>query len=46
MFMAGIREFLSSWNWVKIGWRARRHILKVANAHFDDLMELWEEAHA
>jgi len=24
----------------------RRHILKVANAHFDDLMELWEEAHA
>lgn len=22
-----------------------RHILNVANAHFDDLMELWEEAH-
>jgi hypothetical protein len=22
-----------------------RHILDVANAHFDDLMELWEEAH-
>lgn len=22
-----------------------RHILRVANAHFDDLMELWEEAH-
>lgn len=23
-----------------------RHILNVANAHFGDLMELWEEAHA
>jgi len=23
-----------------------RHIVKVANAHFDELMELWEEAHA
>jgi predicted LPLAT superfamily acyltransferase len=23
-----------------------RHILKVANEHFEDLMELWEEAHA
>jgi hypothetical protein len=23
-----------------------RHILNVANAHFDALMELWEEAHA
>jgi hypothetical protein len=23
-----------------------RHVLKVANAHYDDLMELWEEAHA
>jgi hypothetical protein len=23
-----------------------RHIIAVANAHFDDLMELWEEAHA
>lgn len=23
-----------------------RHILSVANAHFDELMELWEEAHA
>jgi hypothetical protein len=23
-----------------------RHILLVAGAHFDDLMELWEEAHA
>lgn len=22
-----------------------RHILKVAGSHFDDLMELWEEAH-
>ena len=22
-----------------------RHILAVANKHFDDLMELWEEAH-
>lgn len=24
----------------------RRHMFNVANAHFDDLMELWEEAHA
>jgi hypothetical protein len=23
-----------------------RHILKVANAHFDELLELWKEAHA
>jgi hypothetical protein len=23
-----------------------RHVLNVATAHFDDLMELWEEAHA
>jgi hypothetical protein len=23
-----------------------RHILNVARTHFDDLMELWEEAHA
>ena len=23
-----------------------RHIVSVANVHFDDLMELWEEAHA
>lgn len=23
-----------------------RHVLNVANAHFNDLMELWEEAHA
>ena len=23
-----------------------RHIVNIANAHFDDLMELWEEAHA
>jgi hypothetical protein len=23
-----------------------RHILSVANVHFEELMELWEEAHA
>lgn len=23
-----------------------RYVLNVANAHFNDLMELWEEAHA
>ena len=23
-----------------------RHVLNVANGHYDDLMELWEDAHA
>ena len=42
-------RFAERWDAIQPGDAKRnhvRHVLNVANAHFDDLMELWEEAHA
>lgn len=41
-------RFAERWDAIQPGDAKRnhvRHVLNAANAHFDDLMELWEEAH-